>query len=424
MWLLLASQIQDKAKRHTVSYQFAKRVTDVSPQSPIGWLNLGYIQDQLYLFDDAEASYRKGMSVAATDEQKGTLMMNWSACLINRGSWADAEEMARNALRYRPDSHKAKANLGMACLAARNWKEGWKLYDSIIGYHDSRRKVKYNNEPDWDGRPGQKVVVYGEQGLGDEISFASMIPDAIDRAGKIIIDCEPRLQGLFARSFPRAKVYGTLKQNRALVWDVEDTKMDASCTSAALGKLFRNDAADFDGEPYLIPDPDRVAMWKGLFAKQGKPVIGVAWSGGVAWTADRYRKLDLEQLLPVFRSVDAVWVCLQYKDAGKEIQAFRQKHPEVDLRQYAFGTLTKDYDDTAALVAALDGVVSMQTTVIHLAGALGIPTQCLVNMCGQWRYGIDGDDMPWYKSVKLYRQTRDRQWPIDRVAADLAARWA
>jgi ADP-heptose:LPS heptosyltransferase len=190
-----------------------------------------------------------------------------------------------------------------------------------------------------------------------------------------------------------------------------------------LGGMFRNAPEDFPGTPYLKADPDRVAMWEGLWAKQRKPIIGIAWTGGVPWTAARYRQMTLDELLPVFRSMDAVWVSLQYKDASKEIAEFKARHPEIDIRQYPWGTLTKDYDDTAALVESLDCVVSMQTAVIHLAGGLGVPCLCLVNTCGQWRYGVDSDDMPWYRSVKLYRQSKSREWPLDRLVDDLRGKF-
>jgi ADP-heptose:LPS heptosyltransferase len=163
-------------------------------------------------------------------------------------------------------------------------------------------------------------------------------------------------------------------------------------------------------------------MWRALFDRQRKPVIGIAWTGGVPWTGDRYRKWTLDDLLPVFRSVDAVWVSLQYKDAGKEIAAFRARHPDIDLRQYAYATLTQDYDDTAALVAECDLVFSMQTGVIHLAGALGKDCWCFVNSHPGWRYGASGDSMPWYRSVRLYRQDGD-VWPLVKAAEDLRARF-
>jgi hypothetical protein len=196
-------------------------------------------------------------------------------------------------------------------------------------------------------------------------------------------------------------------------------EIDAGISVGALGKFYRNASEDFPGKPYLKADPDRVAMWRGLFEKQGKPVIGVAWTGGCPWTGDRFRRWTLEELVPVFRSVDAVWVSLEYKDAAKEIQAFRAKYPDIDLRQYPFGTLTQDYDDTAAMVGALDLVFAMQTAVVHLAGGLGKECMAFANRYGQWRYS---GDMDWYQSVTIYRQSLKGEWPFAKAIEDLRAR--
>jgi ADP-heptose:LPS heptosyltransferase len=134
------------------------------------------------------------------------------------------------------------------------------------------------------------------------------------------------------------------------------------------------------------------------------------------------RRWTLEQLLPVFRSVDAVWVSLQYKDASEEIEAFKAKHPEIDLRQYPEATLTDDYDDTAALVMACDMVFSMQTAVIHLAGAIGKECWCFVNKHSQWRYGPNTQtSLPWYESVRLFRNIDG--WPLEQAAGELRAKY-
>lgn len=392
----------------------------MAPKEPTAWTNLGMVADSLYQFDEAETCFKTAVGLARSEHDKGTAFINWACMLINKGDWAAAEVMARRAIKYRPDSIKSKANLGLACLALKNFREGWPLYDAVIGFDSSRRKVQYKDEPTWNGEKGKNIVIYGEQGLGDEISFASMVPDAIRDSKTVVLDCTDRLAGLFRRSFPGATVYGT-RWERGLGWDKKHTETNASISVGALGKFYRNSEDAFPGTPYLIADPDRVAMWKGLFQKQGKPVIGIAWTGGVAWTADRFRKWSLEDLLPVFRSIDAVWVSLEYKDATKQIAAFKAKHPEIDLRQYAFGTLTDDYDDTAAMVEALDLVFAMQTSVIHLAGALGKECWGFVNRHSTWRYGVSDKKLLWANSVKLYRQSSGGVWPIHLAAEDLKA---
>lgn len=392
----------------------------MAPGNSYGWSNLGMIEDQLYRFEHSAACLQKAIDTARDDHARGAAYMNWACMLINRGAYEAAEPMARRALRLRPDSAKAQANLGMTCLALGKWKEGWPLYDAVIGFDKSRRKVQYKDEPVWDGAPGQRIVIYGEQGLGDEISFASMVPDAIAASQSVILDCDTKLAGLFRRSFPRATVYGT-RWEKSLGWDKEHHEFDASISIGGLGQLFRNSNESFPGTPYLVPDPERVSMWRALFAKQGKPVIGVSWSGGVPWTADRYRRWSLDDLLPVFKSIDAVWVSLEYKDATKEIEAFKQKHPEIDLRQYSFGTLTQDYDDTAALVAATDFVFSMQTAVVHLAGALGKECWAFINRCTPWRYVQK--TLPWYRSVRVWHQSADGVWPLTEAAQELGEKF-
>jgi ADP-heptose:LPS heptosyltransferase len=152
-------------------------------------------------------------------------------------------------------------------------------------------------------------------------------------------------------------------------------------------------------------------------------VIGIAWSGGIPKTGSKFRRAALDDWMPVFAAIDAHWVCLQYRDASDEIAEFTKAHPHVDLVQYPWATLTKDYDDTAALVASCDLVIAMQTSVNHLSGALGVPTWTLIPTTSQWRYGETYTDLPWYSSVKLYRQ-QGENWPVAQIVNDLKARFA
>jgi hypothetical protein len=414
--LLAAAEVQEKSRRITTAYQFAERAVHKAPNISGAWLMFGRMADLLYRFDEAEMAYKKSLEIAPDDVRKATALMNLGGLYITKGMWEEAEKASRQALELKPDAWMAKGNLGMACLGQRKWLEGWKGYESIVG-SDQRKLLKYANESTWMGEKRKTVVVYGEQGMGDEISFASMLPDLIRDSKKVIVDCDKRLVNLFKRSFPEAKVYGTRwnKDSEGRVWDAEDTKIDASITMGGLGRYYRLRDEDFPGKPYLIPDPDRVTMWKALFDKQ-RPSIGIAWSGGVSWTAAKFRKWNLAELTPLFKSAPAHWVSLQYKDASKEIADF-------PVTQYKYGTLTNDYDDTAALVASLDLVICMQTAVAHLAGALGKECWVFVPNISQWRYG-QGDTIPWYKSVKVFRQRDDGTWPLEEAAKLLSLRYA
>jgi tetratricopeptide (TPR) repeat protein len=414
--LVIGTFVMDKARKLAVAYQLAQRVTTLAPDRFEGWLNFGRICDQVFKYKEGVEAFKKALPLAKSKEQRRHLLTNLGALYVTMGEWDEAEKTSRESLAI-SGSRKAHANLGIALLAKRQWAEGWPRYHCGIG-SEQRKYIQYANEPEWDGAKGKKVAIYGEQGLGDEISFASMVPDAIKDCSKVVLECDHRLAKLFRRSFPKATVYGT-RWNKNINWAVEDRKLDASCTIAKLGEFYRNADSDFPGTAYLTADPERRLQWRALFDSKRKPAIGVAWSGGVQWTGAQFRKWNLAQMLPIFKSLDAHWVSLQYKDASEDIAAFK----DASIVQYPWATLTNDYDDTAALVAELDLVICMQTAVAHLCGALGKECWVFVPNKSQWRYGSEGDSIPWYKSVQVFRQAEDGSWPLRQAANMLKLRY-
>lgn len=387
--LVVTTYLHRKWRNIPMSYILAKRTCEVAPREPAAWLNLSQACKDLHRHREGISACNKGLAIAKRDEDIAALYQNLSAIYIDEGRFAEAEEAIAKVRKYDPDGESAISNLGFCQLARHDWAIGWKNYHQCLGTEDRLRQVfSEPHEPEWDGAPGQTVVLYGEQGIGDEICFASMVPDAIERAGKVILSVDKRLESLFRRSFPQAKVYGTRTATAAdgVKWDVDDSKVDASLAMAQCGEFFRLSDADFPAEPYLKSDPDRVTMWKALFAAKRKPCIGLAWIGGVWLTGKKFRTLSLEQMLPVMQAVDAHFVVLQYKDCADEVKAFRAKHPEIDLGYYPHATLAQDYDDTAALVAALDRVISLPTAVVHLAGALGVPCTAMKAPHSCWKF--------------------------------------
>lgn len=413
-------------EKTTIAYNMAKRVTQLAPKMAAGWMNLGMAANDLWLDDEAVRYYKRGLKLSETDKSRSMFCVNLSSVLVDVGRFEEAEKYCKQALKYNPDSVKAKANLGFCQLAQRNWQEGWKNYRYCMG-SEWRPRYTYNDEPEWDGKGKGVIVLSGEQGLGDEISFASMVPDmlawAAENDSRVILDCEPRLEGLFKRSFPGAKVYGT-RRAKHLNWDEEDQQVDYSIHAGQIAEYFRTSDGSFPGSPYLTPDPVRVLQWKALFEDAGKPVIGIAWRGGIPKTGAKFRQWDLEQLLPILESLPgARFVSLQYKPAGKEIAAFKEKYPHIDLVEYPHGTLTNDYDDTVAMIAAMDHVVCMQTAVTHVAGALGVPCWVFVPQNSQWRYGQGTEEYIWADSVRIMRQKTRGEWAdvIKAAAEELSA---
>lgn len=418
--LCIASEIMKRAKKLPIAYSLAKRASELRADRAEAWSALGHAAQQLWRMDEAMSCYRKAQQRAKTKDQRTLYLNNIASVHLDSGQFAKAEGPCREALALCPNDNNVRHNLGLALLAQRRWKEGWPYYSASIGTsrrNDVRYRPKGQEEPVWDGAPGKTVVVYGEQGLGDEICAASMLPDVIRDSRRVIVDCDHRLEHLFRRSFPQAAVYGTrwAKPGMAPKWKEKSTDIEASVSAFEVAKHYRNADEDFPGTRYLTPCPDRTTMWKALFDGRRKPTIGIAWTGGIWQNASHFRKLPLADWKPIFDSVDAHWVSLQYKDAAKEIAG-------TPVVQYPYATLTQDYDDTAALVAACDLVICMQTSVVHLAGALGVPAWSLIPKTSQWRYGESGETLPWYKSVRMYRQTD--VWPVKRIADDLRAYFA
>jgi tetratricopeptide (TPR) repeat protein len=421
-FLVVMTHIMLGAGKTTVAYHLAKRATELAPKECGVWMNAGMASNDLWRTKEARRYYERGLKLAKTDSQRSMMCVNIASVLIDTGRFTEAEPYCEMSVRYNPKSIKGWANLGFSQLAQRKWVEGWKNYRYAIGT-EFRPSHTYAEEPMWDGIGRGVIALTSEQGIGDVVSFASMVPDAIEWAknndSQIYIDCEPRMHGVLSRSFPEAKVYPTLLADE-VVWDAAP---DYSIVLGQLGEYFRLDDESFTGEPYLKPCPDRLLQWQALFESKNKPVIGLAWRGGIPRTGARFRQWDLEQLLPILESVDAHWVSLQYKPAGREIAEFRKRHPKIDLVEYPHLSLSNDYDDTIAGVAAMDHIITMQTAVNHVAGAVGTPAWVHVPNNSQWRYGEKGEDFPWAKSVRIIRQKTRGEWAdtIEQTAEELNA---
>lgn len=315
---------------------------------------------------------------------------------LQRSNYDKAFEYAQKGLKMAPESKAAVFNMSIAMLANHMWEEGWFCYDRNL-VPRFQTGIPIYDLPLWDGTPG-KVVIAGEQGLGDEIMFASMIRD-MRKETEVIIDTDPRLVGLFNRSFHCET--RTRAKDEIVPWKNEDATH--WLPAGSMGAFYRTNPESFTGKPYLTADPERRIQWRGLLdSLSDKPKIGIAWSGGLPKTGEFHRSLSIEALAPILE-YDVEWISLQYKNAH-DVPSYMHHWPRA--------VESRDYDDTAALIAELDLVISVQTTVIHCAGALGKETLCLLSNRPQWRYGASGEEMPWYKSVKLLRQSDEGVWPL------------
>jgi len=311
-------------------------------------------------------------------------LTNLASMYIEIGDYKKAIELAEKALSIKEDDGNSTAAtdiVALASLGLEDFEKGFRLNRESLGLK-FRKEIVYGDEERWEGEKDKIVVIYGEQGLGDEIFYGSVIPDAIKDCKKVIIDCDPRLEGLFKRSFPDAFVYGTRRKSASWLYSHE---WDARCAVADLPAFYRKKIEDFPGKPFLKADPVRMEQWKETFGNKRK--IGIAFRGGSKFTNRKLRTVPLEAFEPLREHGDLV--SLEYSDFD---------YGDFEIERYDWATQSVDYDNVAALVSQLDYVVTSCTSIVHLAGALGIPCFVLRNKYYAWRYA---NDMPWYDSVRI-----------------------
>ena len=410
--LLLAANIMLDAERFGAAYVYIQRASQLAPDESVVWNNLALCYQETEQPEEALKCFIKALN---RDPNDLLALGNLAKLYNDLGEPQKAINCTDRALKLNSKMPEARYNKGISLLTLGQWEEGWKGYEFNLGKHQGRRERVFGTIPRWTGEKGLTLIAYGEQGVGDEINFASCIPD-LKRENEVIIECDRRLEGLFRRSFG-GTVYGTRYVKGGLEWPTQHP-IDATVAFGSLPGFFRNSQDAFPGTPYLVPDPLRCVAWKAALDSLGpKLKVGIAWTGGIRKTFRHLRSLTLKDLEPIWRQ-DATFVSLQYKDATEEC-AEVEASTGIKIHHWPYATQTQDMDDQAALMSQLDLVITVQQTAVHIGGGLGVPTWALIPKTPLWRYGLTGTTMPWYGSVRLYRQKSDWVHCIAEAASDL-----
>ncbi len=401
--LFILGTVFMKSNREGIAETLFRRALERAPQRAEIWGSIGRCIDSYTRPEESIKFLKKAVDMAPNSPKT---MVNLSNAYSLDGQWELSLEWAKKVLEIDPESDAGHDNLGMAYLALGEWGKGWDGHNYGLG-HKFRPETQYGEEGRWDGTKGQSVIVCGEQGLGDEILYGSCLPDIIRDSKEVIVDCDHRLEGLFRRSFPEASVYGTRGMEAS--WPRHHT-WDARCSIGCLPQFYRRKDEDFPGTPFLKADPVRRKQWRvTLDDISDRPKIGITWKGGGKLTARNNRSIPLKLLAPLAELGDLIDLSHEKRD-----------HGDLEIHQWDHATLTNDYDDTAALVAELDLVVTVCTSIVHLAGGLGVPTYVLVPPKPSWRYNYG--NMIWYDSVDLYQSSGDWSEVINRLVTDITER--
>lgn len=386
-------------------------VVKLKPGFQSAFQNLGNCYKAGLDYKKAEEIYKLGLKLG----DDGQLFSCMGSLNVNTGTPQKSLDWFTKALATDPKNDIIRFNMGLAHLEMGNWEKGFPMYD--LGFKGGNRPARqYAGLPLWDGNPKDTVIVWGEQGIGDEIMFASVLPDMMKNCKRVIFDCHPRLVKTFQGAFG-IECHGTRK-NHHLEW-LPDSDADSHICLTTLANFYRKKDADFPGTAYLKADEKKVAEHR---AKgNGKLRVGLSWTGGTSVTRANIRSFPLETLKLLLKH-DCDFYSLQYTNtAAREVCALEEKSG-IRVKHYPTLVESQDYDETVNFVASMDLVITVCTTIHHVAGALGIPCWTMVPDQPAWRYGIKGEKTPWYKSVKMYRQ-KEGDWDkvIHKINGDLYA---
>jgi tetratricopeptide (TPR) repeat protein len=404
--------------RHSEALRAFHRAIEFEPEFAEAHNNLGAVLQYQGALDEAEDAYRRAL---ACNPQLDRVYTNLGNLHCDRGRLEDALACYDQAVRLCPSSAKARFNRALTLLRSGDLHRGWAEYESRF-----ERKVERRNfhEPEWDGSPlgGRRLFVYAEQGIGDEILFASCLPDLARCGGHVVVECEARLVPLFARSFP----WSTVIQRPVRLTSIGaiDPPVDVQIAMGSLPRLLRNERTAFPAHRgYLESNATRASEWRHRLKGTGQVAVGFSWRGGKDPDIQRRRSTSPADWIPLLSIPRVTFVDLQYgvcpadRDAllcHKDVVGFKEVDPLRDL------------DEFAALMSACDLVISVDNSTVHLAGAMGLCVWTLLPFASDWRWMMSARETPWYPSMQLYRQQSAGDWnPVFcQLAADLQTKVA
>ncbi len=374
------------------------------------WTLLG---NNLRLLGDLDGALDAVMRALELSGGHPSAMSNVAVVYTNMGRFDEAVEWLEKSIALDADNATTHCYLGYALLASGRLEPAFEHWEYGIrgGPRGAERET---GVPRWTIDDGDvRVLVYREQGVGDEIMFASMYPDLVEAAREVVIECDGRLIPLFQRSFPRAEV----RAQSTDAWRKETMHdYDRSIPAGSLMQWFRPTVDSYPGHAYLVADDARVDAWRARLAELGPaPYVGISWRSRVQTAERRLEYTRLEEWADVFGVRDVTWVNLQYDKCDRELHDAEQRFG-VQIHRWDWLDLMNDFDEVAALMSALDLVVAPFNAVSMLSGALGIRTVALGNRFGWNCFGTER--LPWYSSVTLALRTPPEEW--DHVLATTA----
>lgn len=414
----LYSVALDKAKLHTEAETLYLEVLQgpLTPSQQVWMLcALSKVYYDTGRYHDCIACCQLGLDGSPDDSR---LHFNMAISLEQVARYEEALQHYAIVLKSNPEHIGTHNNLGLLMLRLKQFEAGWKHYEWrwLASQQNERQQF---NVPLWQGEPleGKSLLIWAEQGIGDHVMFASMLPDLLERAGQLHFETYDRLDPLLRRSLPtlnliRREQTDSVAAEDRTVFRQSWPQSDYQIPMGSLGLWLRPDLNSFSGPAgYLRSDPVATNSKREEYCRlfPGKKLIGLSWRGGTNVSNDmQSRRIAMGELASLAALEDVQFINLQYGDTSAE----RAELDALGLHLHHDASIDplKDMDAQACQLAALDVVLSIDNTTVHLAGALGVPTYVLLQLNPNWRWGLEDGPSYWYPSVSLIRNRQIGIW--------------
>lgn len=389
-----------------------QRALQLQPNAVLAWLELGNIHREQRRFDKALHCYQEMNRLAPHERENYLLLL--ALLHAERGDHDEALRCYHEALQLNPNSVSGHWNHALLLLLLGRLHEGWEEYEwrwqrEIL----KREQWQGFSQPLWSGETlaGRTLLIYAEQGLGDTIQFGRYLPLLLERGAEVIFHCPAGLLTLFQRI---SGVQAVAKSYELARQQPFDFYLPLMSLPRVMGTTLETIPATI---PYLRTAPERLAAWRERIKGEGLRV-GIVWAGSSSNPFNQIRSAKLPLFAALAEVPGVTLYSLQKGGNDEQIQNFSAQWGMVDLAPWL-----DDFDETAAAIENLDLVISVDTAVAHLAGALGKPVWTLIYYPTEWRWLLGRDDSPWYPTMRLFRQEmNDEGWQpvIERIATALA----
>jgi len=400
------AQIAHQTGRVEESLELMRRAVAMAPGVADYHSNLAMLYSTLGRFDEAIPEYREALALNPNFYETHSNLGN---LLRETGRAAEAETAFRRALKLQ-STDVSLWNLSFMLLIRGEFNEGWPAYEARLRI--SGFPVRKFPQPMWDGSDlgGRTILLHWEQGMGDTFQFIRYAPMVKARGGRVMMLCQREVHRLMAGQ-------GHLGVERWIADGEELPAFDVHCPLLSLPGIFGTNFETMPREvPYLFADEGMARKWKERLAVENGLKVGLVWGGNPMPIHNRKRSATLAALAPLAKAQPVTFVSLQKGEPAAEA-----KSPPPGMRIVDYTAELKDFAHTAALVSALDLVISIDTGVAHLAGAMGKPTWVLLPFVPDWRWFNGRNDSPRYPTMRLFRQTRLADWsdPVRAAAGEL-----